>query len=233
MRDRVRSWASSLFPHDSTQTTCPPAPLRSNSGPTVVVASLMRSGTHLLLDALFNNYPIFRRFPLFVDFDAYARQGLPIDPLRSIQGVLIKTHYPETPLPATYVTALSEIATRSIVLTPIRDIEEIRTSLSKWDVEFTPLQLAEIKSRFELFWYPFSPTAIEFTQLLDANGVKLILSKLDKLTGLTSLRINEPVMPAQSRMGVYVDKLLTRIVGRRAPRINTTIGYRLSEKRRI
>lgn len=214
-------------------TTCPPAPLISRAGPTIVVASLMRSGTHLLLDTLLNNYSEFRHLPLFVDFDAYARNGLPLEPLVSLHGKLIKTHHPETSLPKPYSDALSTIASRSIVLTPNRNPEQVRISLSKWGVDVSPTQFAKIKSQFEDFWSPFSPTLIEFAKLLEPEGVKSVLHQLDQLAGLKCERIASPIMPANSRLGVYVDKFLTRIAGSRAPRINTTIGYRLSEKRRI
>lgn len=212
-------------------TTCPPAPLKSSGGPTIVVASLMRSGTHLLLDTLFNNYSEFRRFPLFVDFDAYARKELPLEPLSSLRGVLIKTHYPETPLPSAYADALAAIASRSIVLTPTRNQDEVRTSLTKWGVDCTSNDFADIKTQFENFWTPFSPTLIPFTQLLDATGIQSVLLQLNQLTGLNCRRLHSPVMPANLRLGVYIDKLLTRLAGSKAPRINTTIGYRLSEKK--
>ncbi|SPE62392.1 hypothetical protein SBV1_820025 [Verrucomicrobia bacterium] len=39
-------------------------------------------------------------------------------------------------------------------------------------------------------------------------------------------------MPARSRLGVYLDKVVTRALGCHAPRINTTIGYRLTPPRK-
>src|SRR5262245_46905598 len=101
-QDVLRLFCSKLLPHDTRSTTCPPAPLVSGHGPLIIVASLMRSGTHLLLDSFFNNFPELRRVPLFVDFDAYQRAGLPVGPLQSVQGIIVKTHYPETPLAEPY-----------------------------------------------------------------------------------------------------------------------------------
>jgi hypothetical protein len=232
LRETLRLMASKILPHDSTKTTCPPAPLVSGAGPTIIVSSLMRSGTHLLLDSLFNNYLALRRFPLFVDFDAYERQGLPVTPLNTLCGVVIKTHYPETPLAGPYATALAKIAARSIVLTPNRNSEEVRNSLAKWGMDFSPAEFADIENRFKKFWSQYSPTVVEFRRLLDPAGVQSVLGQVSQRTGLESERSTKPVMPASSRYGVYFDKTLTRIAGGRAPRINTTIGYRLAPKQR-
>src|SRR4051812_42875729 len=98
MKETLRIVGSRVLPHDTRKTTAPPAVLPSADGPLIIVASMMRSGTHLLLDSMFNNFPPLRRTPLFVDFDSYERQALPVDPLRSLRGAVIKTHYPETPL---------------------------------------------------------------------------------------------------------------------------------------
>src|SRR5579859_7066083 len=106
MKGTLLNFASRLLPHDTVQTTCPPAPLVNGEGSLIIVCSLMRSGTHLLLDAMFNNLPALRRRPLFVDFDAYERTGLPVSAFASATGMVIKTHYPQTPLKEEYASAL-------------------------------------------------------------------------------------------------------------------------------
>ena len=185
----------------------------------------------MLMDALMNNFPGFRRFPLFIDFDAYARKALPVSPLYTLSGVLIKTHYPETPLPEPYAKALSEIAARSIVLNPIRKADEVRNSLSKWGVHFSLSEYAEIERSFFGFWAAFSPVVVEFSQLLNPEGISSVLSRVSVVSGLTPLRVSNPVVPASTRFGIYIDKLITRVAGGYAPRINTTIGFQLRQKR--
>jgi len=224
--------SSRILPHDTKKTTCPPAPLVSGDGPLIIVASLMRSGTHLLLDSLFNNFSTLRRSPLFLDFDAYQRQSLPPAALNSIAGTVVKTHFPETPLAEPYASALAALAPRALVLMPRRPTAEIRKSLAKWGVDVPAAEFDEIESRFLNFWTPFSPLTVEFSALLNAPKVQALLAEIAKRAG-SSLRLNSKlVMPSPSRFGVYVDKLLTRLSGKSAPRINTTIGYRLSSKQR-
>jgi hypothetical protein len=224
--------SSRILPHDTKKTTCPPAPLISGDGPLIIVASLMRSGTHLLLDSLFNNFSSLRRSPLFLDFDAYQRQSLPPAPLNSITGVVIKTHFPETPLAEPYASALAALAPRALVLMPRRPTSEIRKSLAKWGVEVSAAEFDEIESRFLNFWTPFSPLTIEFSALLNPPKVQALLAEIAKRASPGLRQNSKLVMPSQSRFGVYVDKLLTRLSGKSAPRINTTIGYRLSSRQR-
>src|SRR5262249_219891 len=163
--------------HDTKSTTCPPAPLRSGEGPLIIVASLMRSGTHLLLDSLFNNFPGLRRIPLFLDFDAYERASLPVEPLQTLHGILVKTHYPETPLAGPYGPALETLASRAIVYTPRRASNEVRNSLAKWGFQFSPDEFAELENNFHQFWSRFTPTPVEFRSLLERSGVQGLLSQ--------------------------------------------------------
>ncbi len=228
--ERLRLSGSGMLPHDTKRTTCPPAPLVPGDGPLIIVPSLMRSGTHLLLDALFNNFPALRRRPLFVDFDAYERAALPPEPLASVGGVTIKTHYPQVELAAPYLSALKSVAGRAFILTPRRPAGEIRKSLAKWGEDVTAAEFAELESRFEAFWGPFSPVTVNFSTLLDPGGVETLIALVAERTRLAPRPGRRPVMPARHRFGIYLDKVLTRLLGRGAPRINTTIGYRLRQR---
>ncbi len=231
VRETLRLSGTRLLPHDTRRTTCPPAPLVPGDGPLIIVPSLMRSGTHLLLDALFNNFPVLRRKPLFVDFDACERARRPAEPFATIKGVTIKTHYPQVELAEPYLSALTTMAGRALVLTPRRSASEIRKSLAKWGENFTAEEFAEIERRFDAFWGPFSPVTVNFATLLKPDGIETLIARVAERTGLSPARNKQPVMPSKSRFGVYVDKVLTRILGRGAPRINTTVGYRLAHRR--
>lgn len=226
----MRLLGSRVLPHDTVKTTCPPAALVSGTGPTILVPSLMRSGTHLLLDALFNNFPALRRRPLFVDFDAYERAKLPVAPLRTLSGVIIKTHFPETCLAETYIPALKELAGSTLVLTPRRPVTEVRKSLAKWGQHFSVEEFAEIETRFIAFWKPYAPVFVDFSALLDPVKIESVIGLISQRTGLEPAR-KTPVMPRRHRVGVYFDKMLTRAFGARAPRINTTIGFKLRATR--
>src|SRR5579883_635962 len=116
LRESFLNLGSKLLPHDTARTTCPPAALVSREGPVIIVPSIMRSGTHLLLDSLFNNFPTLRRTPLFIDFDAYERGALPVEPLASISGVVIKTHFPQISLSEPYASTLTALASRAFII---------------------------------------------------------------------------------------------------------------------
>jgi hypothetical protein len=231
-RETTRLLGTRLLPHDTRRTTSPPAPLAPGDGPLIIVPSLMRSGTHLLLDALFNNFPALRRRPLFIDFDAYERAGLPPEPLANLNGVTIKTHYPQVGLTGPYLAALQTLAARAFIVAPRRPAEQIRKSLAKWGENISVEEFAELEKRVEAFWGPFSPMTVQFKTLLDPAGVQALISSVAERTHLDPKSGNQPVMPARSRLGIYCDKVLTRMLGRAAPRINTTIGYRLVPKQR-
>ena len=230
LRENLRLLGSRLLPHDTQNTTCPPAALVSGAGPIIIVASIMRSGTHLLLDAMFNNFPALRRLPLFVDFDAYERGTFPPAPLTFVTGTVIKTHFPHTPLMEPYAGILAGLAARAVVLRPSRPSADVRRSLAKWGHLHSAREFMEIEARFDEFWSPFSPLTVDFATLLQPGGIDSVIRSVAQRTGFKPHRRELPVMPAQARWGVYCDKLLTRMLGYRAPRINTTIGYRLSPK---
>jgi hypothetical protein len=231
MPENLRLFNSGLLRHDTRRTTCPPGPLVSGDGPLVIVPSIMRSGTHLLLDALFNNFPALRRRPLFVDFDAYERAKLPPAPLASLNGGTIKTHYPQIELAPEYLSALKTLAARAFIVTPKRPAEAIRKSLAKWDEHYSPEAFMELERRCDEFWKPFAPLTVSFSSLLDVAGVKALVALVAERTNLTP-RSGPPMMPARGRYRIYFDKILTRVLGAGAPCINTTIGYRLASRQK-
>ena len=227
--ESLRQWGANLLPHDTTRTTCPPAPLVCSDGPLIIVPSLMRSGTHLLLDSLFNNFRALRRKPLFMDFDAYERAKLPVEPLAMLRGMTIKTHFPEVEMAEAYSKVLAHVAAKAVVLTPRRPAKEILRSLEKWGMAPPAEEFAKIEARCDAFWAPFAPLKVEFASLLDAAKLNEVLDKIAERTGLKRDGAT-PVMPSKNRFRVYVDKGLTRLLGRGAPRINTTIGFKLGKR---
>lgn len=186
----------------------------------------MRSGTHLLLDSLFNNFPTLRRSPLFVDFDACERMAFPVKRLAAAQGVVIKTHYPMVPLPEAYASTLASLASRAVVIKPTRPSLQIRRSLAKWDINLSEEEFRELEWRFEQFWAPYSPHVVTFSSLLDPDGLAKVVRLVQENTGLQP-RGQQPILPARSKLGAYIDKTLTRAFGSCVPRVNTTIGIGL------
>jgi hypothetical protein len=225
--ERSRLAISRLLPHDTSRTTCPPGPVRAGAGPLVLVPSLMRSGTHLLLDSLFNNFSLMQRRPLFLDFDAYERAGLNAGVLESVGGLTIKTHYPEVDLAVEYSRVLKQLASKAVIITPVRPHDEIQRSMAKWGLQVSLAELEQIQARFDLFWGEFDPIKIDFRSLLDDEAMSGWLVQVGRRLATAPRYAGRVLMPAKSRLGVYCDKMLTRLLGSVAPRINTTIGYRL------
>jgi hypothetical protein len=229
-RHNLLHMGSRFLPHDTRRTTCPPAAVVSGEGPVIIVPSLMRSGTHLLLDGLFNNFPALRRTPLFIDFDAYERGSLPIPPLAAVNGVVIKTHYPQTPLQPAYAATLEQLAGRAVILHPSRPAAQVRNSLAKWNMIMSEEEFAELENRYNDFWGRYSPTVVEFAMLLKPEGMAGFIRQVQQRTGLEPRSTSRPIIAAKTRKGAYIDKILTRMFGCHVPRINTTIGYRLGKK---
>jgi hypothetical protein len=230
--DRLLSKGAKMLPPANRQTTCPPGRLVSCNAPLIIVPSLMRSGTHLLLDSMMNNFLALRHKPLFIDFDAYERAGLPPGPIAQINGAIIKTHYPQTPLAAPYLEALKQLIPRAFIITPQRPEAEVRRSLGKWGLFPTDKEFADVTRRMDAFWVPFTPVTVEFSSLLKREGVAELVRIVAARTRLQPLPPEKMVMPSPSRSGVYLDKMMTRLFGRHAPRINTTMGYRLRPRQR-
>ena len=226
--------ASGFLPHDTRRTTCPPAALVGADGPLIIVPSLMRSGTHLLLDTLFNNFPALRRKPLFVDFDAYRANGLhrQLRLFASINGIVIKTHFPlQVPLAGPLTFRFSRRLLRArLCCGRIVKGRESANRLQSGTRIIRRRNLRNWRKIFENFWVPYSPLIVDFTTLLNSDGVARFIEQVKKKTGLQIRVPFQPVMPARSRVGIYMDKILTRAFGCKVPRVNTTIGYRLKPK---
>ncbi len=72
-------------------------PGAANGTPHVVVAAQMRSGTHLLIDLILNNFPVYRESPLYLDLERYRLSDLETSRIPDLRGLVIKTHCVPTP----------------------------------------------------------------------------------------------------------------------------------------
>ena len=85
--------------------------------------------------------------------------------------------------------------------------------------------LARSLPAFDQFWSRVPHLSVEFAQLVDRNAAPRQIERLaDYLRA--SPRV-PPVLPpdAAQRLGIYAAKLATRLLGDRAPVINTTIRF--------
>ncbi len=217
----LRRVAARMLSHETPRVMCPPGPVPMGDLPPIVICSLMRSGTHLLIDLLLNNLREYRREPLYIDFDQYVFSGHDRETLRRAGNCLIKSHAAQRPFDDSVRDLLRELA-GGLVVIPQRPREQIRASLSRWNQALA----RDAEEKQEELWEGMNPLRIDFRALLDPVSAGKFLQTVRERLGLNPSSA-PPMMPAAATSGVLWDKLQTRLRGSRARRVNTTIGYRL------
>lgn len=215
---------------------CPPGRIAANGRRNVMVATPMRCGTHVMIDALLNNLPAYRRAPLYVDLDQFLKQGVRPDAdfgaLGADAGYVLKTHFPlGMPDPAAHADAVAALARDALVITVRRDPEQIRASLSRWSDQAQGAaaldrHLAELDANlaaFRAFWDGRADIALDFGDLFDPARMQAVLAQAAQATGARAASRYRHAPPKRGIRRIYLQKALTRLAGRRAPRINTTI----------
>lgn len=223
LRTIGRSVGRNLLSFQNSRVVAPPGDLLVRDGQPVIVASLMRSGTHLAIDLLLNNFIALRRRPLYVDLDKYVLAGRTAYSVKQGGSYVVKTHFPQAAKmhKAADVCAL---ARESSVLLVHRELTACSESLQRFN---TNCEVDEqIATRHREFWSHYNPLNIDFEEMVDAEKCKQLLGRISSHLGLP-LR-DKIILPRgrNSRAAVYTDKALTRILGRRAWRVNTTISFR-------
>ncbi|WGL15251.1 hypothetical protein PVT68_10760 [Microbulbifer bruguierae] len=212
---------------------CPPGNLPSVEGKPIIVASVMRSGTHLAIDLLLNNFQSIPKTPLYVDGDQYFRSEVNRTGYLS-EGVkigkcVLKTHYPQR-LPAGKREIFQRLASESHVIVLRRPIEETYRSLSAWGVSIEYPQYLDIVSDFYSFWEEAAPHRIEidFSQLTNKKRFEDLVRRIESETGIVSRKkIKYPINPKHVGK-IALTKFATRLMGKYAPTINTGIRTGMS-----
>lgn len=220
----------SFLKNSNARTSCPPGKLMPNGNRSIIVASPMRSGTHLAIDLILNSLPTYRRKPLYVvldhrDFDAYAKTT----DLHHA-GYIVKTHFPNGNREQ-MASAIQNLAKESVVVVVRRPVDDIRKSLIRWrdaepGLKGISRQLENLDGEiidFERFWKGFSPYVIEYSDLFDPQNCRKIVTDIAKLADCVPRERSGALVPVRSKHLVYINKALTRVFGRHAPRIDTTI----------
>lgn len=219
---------SSVLPFLNPRVVCPPGVPASNGRQNILIATPMRSGTHLMMDLVLNNIHAYRTRPLYIDLDQchrLTRRGT-ADLLSAITpdaGQIIKTHHPVESSGRTD-PALLRIIEAALVVTVHRDRDAVLRSLARWDRE--PEELDRHRRDYDVFWEFWTDRpriALEFDMLTDPDLMSPVLQQIAALTS-THLRSHLVLPPPPHRkVQIYGNKALTRILGRHAPRIDTTI----------
>jgi hypothetical protein len=213
----------SIFSPVPPRITCPPGTLTPGQGGFIVVASLPRSGTHLLIDAILNNFGRYKRRPLYVDLDKYFNNGQALEALLNTGGYVVKTHFPTFGLQHEH--AMRRLLERAVILTPVRPMDQVYRSARVYGSVSDHQELAQQAARFDCFWQPYERLLIPFAQLVDTENYPLLIKQIGQFIGAApNAKVVYPL--AKKHIGrVKLLKLLTRVLGNRCPVVNTTIAF--------
>jgi hypothetical protein len=228
LKQKLRRIVSTCFPHANKGTVCPPGPLPTGSNPPIIVSSLMRSGTHLAIDLLLNNLPIYRNHPLYVDFDRYVYEGFELSKIINVGNCIIKTHIQQRPFNASIGDSLKLIASKGLVIIPTRDLSAAKLSLTKWNYSYSIEDLQKDHEVHLDFWKDFFPIIVDFRSLTDPIKASVFLNEVRQRLHLEDDQSTDlPVVASCTEMGIFWSKFQTRLLGSKAKLINTTVGYKI------
>lgn len=187
----------------------------------------MRSGTHILIDLILNNLPSYRIRPLYIDLDQYLWAGMDIQALRQLKGAVIKTHYPQVN-PPNFEAAIDALDLNSIVISPQRKYDDIAWSLQKFWKDENVFSNKDAQA-FREYWDKYTPVIVPFEDMLQPKKATEMLVNLGALTNCQpKKKIIFPPAKETPLLWVYLCKLLTRLLGKNSPVINTTISFKVS-----
>lgn len=226
-----------ILPFHNRRTVCPPGRLQATGAtePFLLVASLPRSGTHLSIDAVINNFPPYRRSPLYLDLllCEWQRYWPDREVLERSPGYVVKSHYDgvvyKDPTHQQYVDILVELG--AVVLVLERDREALRRSQQNFLGErFDPRVFERQWDAFFAFWEPRQALRLRFEDMVDPEGFESTISRIGEAIELKPVQpLRRPARPDQV-VGNYLNKLATRLLGRSAPTVSTGIGFRKTRR---
>jgi len=220
------SHLKTILSHDNRLTVCPPGRIRPGSGyKTILVPSVMRSGTHMLIDLLLNNFKQYKRVPLYVNLDAVLDDNSVVNKLIECGGYIVKTHFPQIGYSDTRNKVLEKIVRRSYIISPQREIQEIIKSTErflKYEAQFDIYNSVEI---FEKYWGSHNKMLVPYDSLTDPQKCSEIIKRIGCYIGLEQNQ--KIILPPRknAKNTVYFWKLSTRMLGRYSPIVNTTISF--------
>lgn len=223
----LRKLGTKLFPPANTRCISPPGRITEGKGKPIIVSSLMRTGTHLLIDLILNNFSSYRRAPLYIDLDQYVNSKLPADSLFSCGSYVIKSHYPQSKAAETIIDRL---AADSFVIQPERELKDVYRSSLNFGYQRTYEELQEEKAEFNKFWGRFNVLSIGFDEITNTEKVPSIINRIADFSGAKPSGKTVFPLGRNEVNKVLLLKLATRILGRHSPYINTTIQFATTQQ---
>ena len=223
----ARKIASKLLPHHKNhKLMSPPGAIPSGAGVPILVRSKMRSGTHLLIDLLLNNFPQLRTNSLYVELDHAFHVGIEAKQFEGLGQCLCKTHYAGLENQQLRKEIVEMVADQAIILETYREPTAIENSLKRFITNPESLEIAINEARgFDSYWAKYDGHMIDFTDLVSPEGNKRVIADVAKITGLKPVKKHVYNRPKSDAKLVLRDKLLTRLFGGRMKRVNTTIHF--------
>lgn len=197
----------------------------------IVIATPRRCGTHVLIDIILNNMRDYRNRPLYIDLDKAWQQrecgkGL-FGSITPESGYVIKTHMPIVHPDAPLNRHLLEILNAAVVVTVHRDVDAMVRSAERWwkraEAKTVGNTIRESYEKFWAFWRDRPRVELEFEDLFRADTMRMVLANLSTKTGSPYSELYTPPISADRSKIIYANKALTRLMGRYAPRVDTTI----------
>lgn len=224
---------SNIITNDNKNVVSPPGTIVPENRTNIIVATPMRSGTHILIDLILNNIIGYKRSPLYVNIDAHFQQGLwtnnRIRDMLPNSGYVIKTHFPIRVQKNNQIRLfMDRLIKDSIVITVRRPNKDIIRSIQKWrtasklEPENEDKILCEIQS-FWNFWNDKSSIELDFSDLFEKEKASAFLNNCAEETCSFTRKKIIYTPSSENKNYIYIYKAATRLLGRRSPIINTTL----------
>jgi hypothetical protein len=223
-----------LLKYSNPRVVCPPGKLSIGQGELILVPTLMRTGTHLLIDAIINNFHQYKRSPLYVDLDALLNDTLTrdnqVEKLIKCGGYVLKTHFPQVNFHPDREVFIRKIAANSKIITTERNLDDSFSSSKGWSKTYPIAQSQETYLQsvdmFRTFWGEYDYMNVSFSEIIDRVRFAGLVHRIGNYIGASpNIRTIYSPRPDE-KLNVYMIKAITRILGRYSPVVNTTIKFR-------
>ncbi len=222
----LRKIASKLLPHHGNpKLTSPPGPLPLCEGRPVLVKSKMRSGTHLLIDLILNNFPPLRTETLYVELDHAYHQNMDAQQFGELGKCVCKTHFSGIKNQKLRREITEKVVAQAFIIEPVRSLEKMKPSLRKFLSTEEYGEYIDTCQKFDQYWAPIDCLKIPFEDLISVSGNDRAIELIGKYIGEKPSQKRYYNRPKSKAKLVLIEKLLTRLLGVRQRRVNTTIAF--------